>query len=240
MELGQFIWADLSTYNTEKSIQFYKKVFGWKISDLQNYHLAQVNSFPVAGIFETPAFLQKIKMPHFWMSYFQVKSTEKAVAVAENLGAKIEVKPTDFNNGKIALIRDPQGAGFSVYDGEELNLPKNKVHGTIIKTELHVSNVENIIPFYNALFDWNLTKISEDIYQPKPATYQSQTLIKKIDNTLKGKYEYWATSILVDNLEATTKTIIENGGQVIVNEEGRNMMSDNSEEAFFYLESIIN
>jgi len=156
MKSSKFIWADLSTYNPSSSIEFYKSVFGWELSDMNKYYLASLGNEAVAGIFETPEFLKKIKMPHFWMSYFQVESTPKAVEIAESLGAKIELT-TDFNNGKIALIRDPQGAGFTVYDGYELHFPINQTNGTIINTELHVSNIQNVIPFYKALFNWNLT-----------------------------------------------------------------------------------
>lgn len=236
MKIGQFIWADLSTYNISNSSKFYNEVFGWKISDRNNYFLAQNGDATIAGIFETPDFLKNLKMPHFWMSYFQVDSTVKTVELAKRLNGKIEVDSIDFNNGTIALIRDPQGAGFTVYDGHELYLSKERVHGNIIRTELHVSNIKNVIPFYQSIFNWQITEIAPDVYQTQSQAYTNNILLKKFDNAVKGKYEYWVTTILVDNLDATTKHIIEKNGHLIMSESNKNLMSDNSGEAFFYIQ----
>jgi len=236
MSLGSFIWADLSTYNTQKSIQFYKSVFGWQITDLNQYHLAQVNSSNIAGIFETPEYLKKIRMPHFWMSYFQVDSTEDTVEVAKSLKGKIEVDSTQFYNGKIALIRDPQGAGFTIYDGDGLYFDNDKVKGSFIKTELHVSNIKNILPFYSSIFNWNITISDAQVYKVSIEGNENMISIMEVDNLQKGSYEYWVTTILVKNINQTTKLIQDHGGSLIAQEEYRNLMSDNSGEAFFYIE----
>jgi predicted enzyme related to lactoylglutathione lyase len=164
-----------------------------------------------------------------------VNSTAQAVAQAKALNGIIEVENTKFNNGNIALIRDPQGAGFTVYDGNELYLNKNTKHGSIISTELHVSNIDNVLSFYSQLFNWNLEKINEKTYQVK--SYQKHIPIKIIEltNKLKGQYEYWVTTIKVDDLKISTKDIINNGGKLISKEINRNLLFDNSGEAFFYI-----
>lgn len=236
MNVGQFIWADLSTYNTKKSCQFYQAVFGWEILDVNNYFLAQKGNSSITGIFETPDFLKKINMPHFWMSYFQVESTEKTVEIAKRLHAKVEIDTTEFNNGNIALIRDPQGAGFTIYDGKDLYLCKPSAHGSLIKTELHISNIESVIPFYCALFNWDMTLIDHDIYKVKAPNYESKVLLKQLDNSVKGNYEYWVTTIEVSNLDQCTQHIIDNKGSLILKENNRNLMADNSGEAFFYIQ----
>jgi predicted enzyme related to lactoylglutathione lyase len=232
---SNFIWADLSTYNITKSIKFYSTVFNWELSDSEEYAIAKVDNSLQAGIFPMPEYLKKINMPHFWMSYFQVNSTAQAVAQAKALNGIIEVENTKFNNGNIALIRDPQGAGFTVYDGNELYLNKNTKHGSIISTELHVSNIDNVLSFYSQLFNWNLEKINEKTYQVK--SYQKHIPIKIIEltNKLKGQYEYWVTTIKVDDLKISTKDIINNGGKLISKEINRNLLFDNSGEAFFYI-----
>lgn len=40
MKQGEFIWADLSTYDLEKSIPFYEKIFNWIITNNENYYVA--------------------------------------------------------------------------------------------------------------------------------------------------------------------------------------------------------
>jgi len=239
MKEGEFIWADLSTYDLDKSLQFYSDVFKWKIVNNENYFVANNNLEVLTGIYETPDFFKKIRMPHFWMSYFQVSSVEKTVALAEELHAKFEIRSAEFYNGKIALIRDLQGAGFTIYEGTNLRLSQHKIHGAIVKTELHVSNAAKIIPFYTTLFGWEIIKLKPNEYQVKIDGTFKEIYLKEIQNRIKGEYEYWVTTILVDNLKECIKQIIKQGGSLISEEENRNLMTDNSGEAFFYVEQIL-
>lgn len=231
MTKGNFIWADLSTYNTTTSIRFYTEVFGWDIIDNDGYFMSAKDSYPIAGIYETPPFFQKIKMPHFWMSYFQVDSASAAAETAEAHGGKVELKDKGFNNGQIALIRDPQGAGFTVYDGNELFLNSRQGHGAITETELHVSDTKKVLPFYSQIFNWKYIESEQGTYK----VGGRNITIREIPNSIKGKFEYWVTTILVKDLKYTTNQIIKNGGGVISEEYGRNLMTDNSGESFFYI-----
>lgn len=56
MAASKFIWADLSTYNTEKSIAFYANVFGWEITELAAYYVAKKNQDFQAGILKRQTF----------------------------------------------------------------------------------------------------------------------------------------------------------------------------------------
>ena len=38
--MNSFVWADLSTYDPEKSKRFYETVFGWQFHDDQGYSVA--------------------------------------------------------------------------------------------------------------------------------------------------------------------------------------------------------
>ena len=65
-------------------------------------------------------------MPSFWMSYIQVDSVEETVRIAEQYDAKVEIKPQPAPGGGVfALIRDPAGAGFTCFEGED---PGGKNH----------------------------------------------------------------------------------------------------------------
>jgi len=79
MKESEFIWADLSTYDLNKSIPFYEKVFKWTIINNENYYIANNNCNEVAGIYETPDFFKKIVFPcRFFISleYFScIKGT---------------------------------------------------------------------------------------------------------------------------------------------------------------------
>ncbi len=57
-------------------------------------------------------------MPSNWLPYFVVESANAAVAKAGELGAVVLMGPVDMpNEGRIAAVRDPQGAVFAVWEG---------------------------------------------------------------------------------------------------------------------------
>ena len=234
----QFVWADLSTYDIQKSLSFYQSVFDWRFEDVNGYFVARKSNREIAGLYETPDFFKKIRMPHFWMSYVAVENALKTAELAAKfVDAKVELT-SEFYGGDIALIRDPQGAGFTVYDGGKLNGRHINEANSLCWNELHVSDAKNVIPFYEKLFDWIFNyDAASSSYQVIAGDKQHVADIKQIPNAIKGKYEYWVCSFNVADLELTKRKILQNGGGVVTDEGHRMMVHDGSLEAFFYIQS---
>jgi len=187
--ISRFIWTDLSTYQPQESCGFYSEVFGWEITDVEGYSMASLSDQVICGIYETPPFFKKIGMPHFWMNYIAVSDLEDTVTKAKDLGAIIEIENADFYKGHIALIRDPQGAGFTVYEGAGFSSFTSTHHGHIKGRELQVSDVKSIKSFYSSLFGWDVQLLGDSTYQvTSDGTYICD--MQKVDNDVKGKYEY--------------------------------------------------
>lgn len=234
--MGLFVWADLSTYDPKSSQRFYKKVFGWKFQNVGGYRVAYRKRTEIAGLYETPDFFKQINMPHFWMSYVGVAD---ALAVAERArsfdDAVVELAD-EFYGGNIALIRDPQGAGFTVYDGGQLDGRRTET-GTMVWNELHVSDASHVVPFYEALFDW--------VVEPGGEAGAHRILfggehigdINELPNDVKGEYEYWVCTFGVDDLARTKERVVDNGGGLVIDEGHRMLMHDDSGEAFFYIQA---
>ena len=238
MKENAFIWADLSSYQPEKTKSFYENVFNWKYYETVNYLTAYKGSKETVGLYQTPMKFQEMKMPSFWMSYIQVDDVLKTVEKAKALGAIIELIDADNSFGGVALIRDILGAGFTVYDGSQLNSRTKSEENTLIFNELHVSNASKSIGFYENLFDWNIVKVDKnsfDIVSSK--TNEKIASIYEIENAIKSKYEYWVCTFGVKNLKLSIAKIIENKGNIIFDEGNRVLCSDGS-EAFFYIKEI--
>ena len=108
-----FAWTDLSTFDTGAARAFYAALFGWRFDEQDGYHYAQVGSRKSAGVFAMPRKFQEMGLPSFWMSYISVTDIDQVVERAKEQGAIVEVQPTTFmDQGRIALIRDPAGAGL--------------------------------------------------------------------------------------------------------------------------------
>ncbi|MCT4665081.1 MAG: VOC family protein [Flavobacteriales bacterium] len=239
MKPNNIIYSDLSTYTPKKTMQFYENVFGWKFSNEYNYYTAYINDEPIVGLYETPDKFKQMRMPHFWMTYIQVNDANKVVSKARELGGIIEMELEMPGFGKVALIRDLHGAGFTIYEGEYLNSTRNyNTPNTLIWNELHVSDAQKIIPFYAGIFDWEIKIQDEHFF--KIYNHQQEYIgdILEVPNSYKGKYEYWISSFCVNSLEKSKNDILKNGGELIVDEGNRMLMTDNSSQSFFYISEL--
>jgi predicted enzyme related to lactoylglutathione lyase len=54
----------------------------------------------------------------FWNAYFATDDTDGAVAATEAAGGRVLMGPLDVPAGRIAVVMDPQGAAFSLFQGE--------------------------------------------------------------------------------------------------------------------------
>ncbi len=114
-------WSELNARGLEKSIDFYKKVFGWgdKKSDMggqegqPEYHEFQLAGQSIAGGMEMNSMIPA-EVPSYWMPYFDVADVDKSFKKATELGASEMVAPQDFPGGRFAIVSDPQGASFGL------------------------------------------------------------------------------------------------------------------------------
>ena len=145
MNNSNFIWADLSTFDLVAAKQFYTKVFGWIYEDNDGYEIGHVGVNQSAGIYTMPEKFQQMNMPSFWMSYISVNDIDAVVAQAKAHGGIIEIEPTNFmGKDKISLIRDPAGAGFTIWDGSDLRGKDTKgTQGRMAWNELYVSDASS-------------------------------------------------------------------------------------------------
>ena len=116
---GTLCWADLSTPDQPRAGQFYSDLFGWQIikedeAAAHNYwHIKNGEEF-IGGI--PPASHRQPGTPPHWLAYFAVSDCDASATQAKNLGAKLYMPPTDFENvGRISVIADPQGATFAIF-----------------------------------------------------------------------------------------------------------------------------
>jgi len=111
---GVFSWNELMTSDIDGAKAFYSKLFGWELEDVKpggmDYTLAKINDQQVAGMMQKPA-----EMPSSWGASVTVDDVEESRNLAESLGAKIVVEPTDVPGiCRYCVIVDPQGAALSL------------------------------------------------------------------------------------------------------------------------------
>ncbi len=116
---GTLCWADLSTPDAKRATDFYSGLFGWQImadeKDKSGYlHIKNGEQF-IGGV--PPAAHRQPGVPPHWLAYFWVDDVDASAAKAKQLGAKLYVAPMTIENvGRMAVIADPQGAMFAIFN----------------------------------------------------------------------------------------------------------------------------
>jgi predicted enzyme related to lactoylglutathione lyase len=117
---GTLCWADLSTPDQARAGKFYADLFGWKLSvdtddDPPSGYLHIQNGEDFIGGIPPGAHRDPHTPPH-WLPYFQISNCDATAAKAKQLGAKFYLEPMTMENvGRFAIIADPQGAGFAIF-----------------------------------------------------------------------------------------------------------------------------
>ncbi len=227
MKTNDFVFADLSTYGMDIAQDFYSKVFGWHYGKgIGDYLIAKHNALEIAGLYETPQRFKDINMPSFWMSYIQVNDIEKTVKLAKERDGIIELVEDNKPMGKIALIRDPLGAGFTIYEGDFLNSRFENEKNALVWNELFISDFSKVKPFYESIFKWEITSAKNDRYFISNAKGEKIGAIQEVDSQIKGKYEYWGVFFAVENVSQIKKAVLNNGGTLVYEDENFTCLAD--------------
>jgi len=118
---GCMSWNELQTRDSEAAGDFYSGLFGWRIEPVEDDGALVYTTIKNAGNQNggfMPMTEQHGDAPSFWIPYFTVSSRDGAIERARELGGALLAGPLDLPAGKIAVLADPQGAAFAVFEGE--------------------------------------------------------------------------------------------------------------------------
>ena len=112
---GHFSWNELQTSDVDGASSFYTKLFGWEAAPMPGgmpYTLFKKDGTEVAGLMKSCA----EGIPPHWLAYVTVANADASAENVASLGGKILAPCTDIPNvGRIAVIQDPQGAAFGIF-----------------------------------------------------------------------------------------------------------------------------
>jgi len=123
-DVGCLTWNELQTRDPGTASAFYSGLFGWKTEPVEVDGKLVYTTIENAGSQNggfMPMAEEHGEAPSFWLPYFTVASCEGAIARARELGGQLFAGPIDFPEpppSRIAVLGDPQGAAFAVFEGE--------------------------------------------------------------------------------------------------------------------------
>ena len=117
--VGAWVWAELWTDDAVAAGKFYGEVVGYERSETdllgQAYPIFEIDGEPRAGIVE----IEDKAVDPIWAPYLAVEDVAATVKKAKSLGGRILLQPRPENRGgRVALIADPTGGAFFIYQIE--------------------------------------------------------------------------------------------------------------------------
>ncbi len=161
--LGRFVWYDLMTTDQPAAKAFYNQLIGWGTKLWEDgdmpYTMWTNGPTPFGGLMDLPKEASDAGAPPNWLAYIAVADVAATSSRVEELGGEVLHPATDIPGaGCFAVLRDPQGAVFSVYasDGLSTDAPEPPGVGEISWHELATSDYAAGYDFYAALFGWEI------------------------------------------------------------------------------------
>lgn len=120
---GEIGWIDMTTSDAEGVRDFYQAVVGWQGAGVdmdggpaaggyQDYTM-MLGDAAVGGICH--AIGSNADLPPGWLIYITVDDLDSAVAAATERGGEIVVAPRSMGPSRLAVLRDPGGSAFALY-----------------------------------------------------------------------------------------------------------------------------
>ncbi len=238
MKDNNFVFADVSAYDLKAATYFYTQVFDWSYTHSgDHYFIAKYKNKEVSGLYETPQKFKDLNMPSFWMSYIQVAKIDDTIKKAKALGGIVELVDKNQSICKIALIRDPLGAGFTIYEGSLLNSRYENEQHTLVWNELFISDFSKIKSFYEGIFNWTFQKTKNNRYLIHNTRHNTIGAIQELSDDIKGKKEYWSVFFGVKNPSETKAKALKNEGKLIYEDTNTTVLADPL-GAFFHIVPI--
>jgi uncharacterized protein len=239
-------WIDTAQRDPEAAAAFYGGLFGWQFEDAMPpgspgpYLIARLHGGDVAAITGQP---EGAPPEARWNTYVWVDSADDAAAKVRAAGGAVLVEPFDvMSAGRMAVLADPQGAEFRVWQaGDHKGARIVNQPGTLNFNGLNTTDVSGAKAFYGEVFGWGtmgmagdneiwlLPGYAEFLERSDPGLRERMAeagapegfadavaTLGPLGDDQIGVPAHWAVTFAVEDADATAKRADALGGLVVV------------------------
>lgn len=157
-------WMDIGT-DIEPAKAFYGRLFGWEALEAGPPEETGGYGFFTKGGKMVAGFGPKSNPgPPSWLVYFATADADATVAKAKEAGGTVITGPMDvMSAGRMAVLRDPTGAIFSIWQaGNHKGAELAGQPGSPVWVELDTRDTAGAAAFYGDVFGWG-SQVSEEM-----------------------------------------------------------------------------
>ena len=154
--VGKFVWFDLFTNDLKSASHFYEELFGWSFypaeSGRKRVNTITLEGIPIGNAIQIKQRKNKVRKSR-WLSYMSVENVDASVKLVEQNHGTVFMRPKELpNRGRVAVVKDPQGAVFAMITASGGDPPdKGIMKNFWMGSELWTSNVDSAMDFYHSL-----------------------------------------------------------------------------------------
>ncbi len=218
--LGHFCWYDLMVPDPAAAPSFYGPVVGWTTAPFEDgpepYDMWMAGEQAIGGMMgmseEAPG------VPPHWLAYVSTPDVKATVAKAVELGGTVMSEFDVDTVGSIAILADPQGVVFAVYEPTDPWTPDEEMPGVghVSWNELYTDDWEAAWSFYSSLFGW---EEAGDMEMGEIGTYRMYArdgrqlggMMTRPDEKIPAMWFYY---IRVPDIHAAATAVKAHGGEV--------------------------
>jgi predicted enzyme related to lactoylglutathione lyase len=116
-DVGALCWNELATTDIERAKSFFGELLAWEYQTAEGGYVSITNAGALNGGMREQS-EREHEIPPNWLPYFTVENTDGAAHRAEQLGGRTLMPTTEVHRGRCAVVADPQGAAFAVFEGK--------------------------------------------------------------------------------------------------------------------------
>ena len=231
-------WVDTWQPDPAAAVGFYTELFGWEATNLMpsdspgEYSLCKLRGRDVAAVVSqhgAPAPPRPLWATHVW-----VESADDTAVKVTDAGGSVVGDPFDSpGGGRVAVLSDPSGAVFSVWQpGERKGAQVVNEPGAWAMSQLITRDPDGAKAFYGAVFGWetdtfDLGEIQITLWrlpgyaggepqQPVPRDVIGAMTPMPADFFADDAPPRWSVDFWVHDVDATADKATELGGEVVV------------------------
>lgn len=166
---GNFCWVELATSDQAAAKDFYTRLFGWTVNEIpmgptDSYTIFELDGLAAAAAYTMQPAQRSGGIPSHWMMYIAVDNVDASAARAAQLGGEVIDQPMDvFDAGRMAVIRDPTGGVFALWQAHKhIGSRIAQVPGALCWADLNTPDPQRASEFYSQLFGWKLETAEKD------------------------------------------------------------------------------
>jgi hypothetical protein len=216
---GSPCWIDLGTPDQDAAGNFYGKLFGWQLHEDENaeqtggYRTAQIDGRAVGGVMK----LMQEGQPPAWLTYFATDDADATAAKVGEAGGAVIVEPmTVLDYGRMAVLADPTGAAFGIWQaGTNVGFGIQRETGAIAWSELNTRDPGTARSFYGWAFEereFEGAGTYTTISAGEDAFGGVLDITGRVANEVPA---HWLVYFAVDDAESTAEEADQAGGEVL-------------------------